>query len=151
MGLRWQTASFDELDNHALYAALRLRQEVFAVEQASIYVDPDNLDQQAVHMLAWDGDQLVGYQRFLPPGLQEVESTIGRVIVAESARGTGLGKELVRRGIEHNIAAWPDADIRIHAQAHLDGFYGAFGFVAQGEVYDLDGIPHVEMVYPRPS
>ncbi len=146
MNFRWQTATFTDLDNRELYALLRLRQVVFAVEQTSIYVDPDNLDQAAMHMLVWGGKELLAYQRCLPPGLQETESTLGRIVVAAEARGTGLGKALVQRGIEHNLQRWPGVNIRIHAQAHLDRFYGELGFVTEGEVYDLDGIPHLEMV-----
>jgi len=147
MTRRWQTAAFDELANRELYAALKLRQEVFAVEQQSLYLDLDDLDQGAVHMLVWEGDALLAYQRCLPPGLQEVESTLGRIVVAPAARGTGLGRELVRRGIAHNLARWPDSNIRIHAQAYLDRYYAALGFVAEGEVYDLDTIPHLDMLY----
>ncbi|TGD72610.1 GNAT family N-acetyltransferase [Mangrovimicrobium sediminis] len=149
MSVRWITANFEELDNRALYAALRLRQVVFAVEQTSIYLDLDDLDQAAVHMLVLDGEQLLAYQRCLPPGLQEVESTLGRIVVDQAARGTGLGTELVERGIAHNLATWPESNIRIHAQAHLERFYGGLGFVTEGEPYDLDGIPHLEMVYFR--
>ncbi|MFV8818758.1 GNAT family N-acetyltransferase [Haliea sp. E17] len=146
MKQRWQTATFTDLDNRELYAALRLRQAVFAVEQTSIYLDLDDLDQAAIHMLVWDGGTLLAYQRCLPPGLQEIESTLGRIVVGPQARGTGLGKLLVRRGIAHNLALWPQSNIRIHAQAHLEAFYGGLGFVTEGEVYDLDGIPHLEMV-----
>lgn len=146
MSGQWQTASFKELDNFQLYAALKLRQEVFAVEQTSIYVDADGLDLDAVHMLCWQQNALLAYQRCLPPGLQETESTLGRIVVTPSARGTGLGRELVRRGIEHNLRRWPQTAIRIHAQAHLEDYYCKLGFVSQGDVYDLDGIAHIEMV-----
>ncbi len=146
MKLRWQTATFNDLGNRDLIAALRLRQEVFAVEQQSIYVDPDDYDLAAIHMLVWDGPTLAAYQRCLPPGLQEIESTLGRIVVTGQARGSGLGRTLVQRGIDHNLAQWPDSGIRIHAQAHLEAFYGSQGFVTEGDVYDLDGIPHLEMV-----
>lgn len=147
MQQRWQLATFDELDKRELYAALRLRQQVFAVEQASIYLDIDDLDQGAVHTLLWEGNALLAYQRCLPPGLQQPESSIGRIVVAPEARGANLGRELVRRGIAHNLEHWPDSDIRIHAQAHLERFYNELGFVTEGEPYELDGIPHLEMVY----
>jgi ElaA protein len=149
--LHWQTTDFDSLDKRQLYAILRLRQEVFAVEQASIYVDTDGLDLDAIHMAAWDGDQLLAYQRCLPPGLQEVESTLGRIVVAPAARGRDLGRELVRRGIAHNLARWPGVNIRIHAQAYLEQFYAELGFETEGEVYDLDSIPHLDMVFTAPT
>jgi len=148
---RWQTASFDQLSNRELYAILKLRQEVFAVEQTSIYVDPDGLDPGAIHMSLWEGDRLLAYQRCLPPGLQETESTLGRIVVARSERGRDLGRELVRRGIAHNLDRWPGVDIRIHAQAYLEKFYSELGFITEGDVYDLDTIPHLEMVFKAPA
>ena len=151
MSSNWQTTEFEGLSNRQLYQVLQLRQEVFAVEQDSIYVDPDGLDLDAVHMMYWEGEKLLAYQRCLPPGLQEAESTLGRIVVAEDARGRNLGRELVRRGIEHNLQRWPDADIRIHAQAYLETFYAELGFVTEGDIYDLDGIPHLEMVLARPG
>lgn len=147
MGYRWQTAAFTELNNRELYAALRLRQQVFVVEQSSLYVDLDDFDQEAVHMLVWEGESLLAYQRCLPPGLQEVESTLGRIVVTPAARGTHLGRELVRRGINHNLRRWPNANIRIHAQARLERYYRDLGFLPEGEVYDLDSIPHLDMLY----
>ena len=147
MTRRWQTATFDQLGNRELYAILKLRQEVFAVEQTTIYVDPDGLDIEAIHISLWEGDHLLAYQRCLPPGLQERESTLGRIVVAEAARGQDLGRELVRRGIAHNLERWPGVDIRIHAQAYLETFYNALGFVTEGDVYDLDTIPHLDMVF----
>ena len=93
--------------------------------------------------LAYDDTE---FFKTLPPGLQETESTLGRIVVAPAARGRNLGRELVRRGIAHNFERWPHADIRIHAQAHLEAYYCGLGFATQGEVYDLDGIPHLEML-----
>ena len=151
MEMCWQVTGFDGLSNRELYEILRLRQEVFAVEQTSIYLDPDGLDIQAMHMAAWEGENLVAYQRCLPPGLQEQESTLGRIVVAPGARGRDLGRDLVRRGIEHNLKRWPDVNIRIHAQAYLERFYNELGFVTEGDLYDLDGIPHLEMVFKAPA
>ena len=149
--MRWQTTAFEGLDIRELYEILRLRQEVFAVEQTSIYLDPDGLDLQAVHMSAWEGSTLLAYQRCLPPGLQERESTLGRIVVAPSARGRELGRDLVRRGIAHNLERWPNTNIRIHAQAYLERFYNDLGFANDGGVYDLDGIPHLEMLFTAPA
>ena len=146
MTLRWQTASFDELSKLELYEILKLRQEVFAVEQTSIYLDVDGLDQQSIHIACWEDQHLMAYQRCLPPGLQEKESTLGRIVVAPAARGRSLGRELVERGIAHNLQRWPGTNIRIHAQAHLEKFYSELGFVTDSDVYQLDGIPHLEMV-----
>ena len=151
MSLYWQNASFEELSNAQLYEAMKLRQEVFAVEQDCVYQDADGLDPQAIHIAGWDGNTLLAYQRCLPPGLQEQESTLGRIVVDPAARGRDLGRELVRRGIAHNLARWPAVDIRIHAQAHLEKFYNELGFATDSAPYQLDGIPHLEMVLKRPD
>lgn len=149
MAYQWKTTEFSRLGTVDLYAALRLRQEVFVVEQDCSYLDLDNLDQQAVHMLCWQDGNLLAYQRCLAPGTNFPESAIGRIVVSTRARGRQLGRDLVKRGISHNLRRWPDHDIRINAQAHLDAFYSELGFVATGEVFDEDGIPHIQMVYAR--
>lgn len=151
MTQQWQAATFGQLSNRELYEILKLRQEVFAVEQNSIYVDPDGLDLEAIHISLWQDGRLLAYQRCLPPGLQETESTLGRIVVAKEARGRDLGKRLVRRGIEHNMEQWPGVDIRIHAQAYLEQFYAGLGFETEGGIYDLDTIPHLDMVFTAPA
>lgn len=143
----WQTCDFSGLDTCRLYAALRLRQEVFAVEQNCAYLDLDNLDQDAIHMLCWQEDKLVAYQRCLAPATHYRESALGRIVVSAHARGRQLGRELVRRGISHNLGRWPGQGIRINAQAYLEDFYTDLGFVAAGAVSSEDGIPHLQMVY----
>jgi len=149
MNYQWQTSDFAGISTHELYAALRLRQQVFCVEQDCAYLDLDNLDQEAVHMLCWQGDQLLAYQRCLAPGTSCRESALGRIVVSGMARGRNLGRELVQRGIRHNIDRWPSQDIRINAQAYLQDFYQQLGFLAEGDIYDEDGIPHIQMVYRR--
>lgn len=149
MGHQWQTSDFAGFTTGELYAALRLRQQIFVVEQDCIYLDLDNLDQGAVHILCWQGDQLLAYQRCLAPGINFQESALGRIVVSPRARGQQLGKELVQRGIRHNLERWPSHNIRIHAQDYLRGFYNEQGFVAEGDVFDEDGIAHIQMVYTR--
>ena len=143
----WQVLSFTEFTLEQLYAVLRLRQEVFAVEQQSIYLDLDNRDQQALHMLCTLDDQVLAYQRMLPPGLSFPDSSMGRIVVSPTARGLQLGKQLTQRGIDFNRETWPASDIRINAQLYLKVFYEELGFVVQGEEYDEDGIPHIQMLY----
>jgi ElaA protein len=150
MDLTWQTVAFDELDRDQLYAVMRLRQQVFVVEQESIYLDLDGRDQGAAHMLVLQGNELVAYQRCLPPGLSYPESALGRIVVAPRARGRDLGRELVRRGIAYNLEQWPQNDICINAQSYLERFYTALGFSAEGEEYMEDGIPHIRMRFKAP-
>lgn len=148
MDYHWQISEFPELNAAQLYAALRLREQVFILEQACLYPDLDNRDQSAVHLLGWRDGEVVAYLRCLAPGSQHSESVLGRVVVCPLQRHARLGSELVRRGIDHNLSRWPAYNIRIHAQAHLQGFYTELGFVAEGELFDEDGIPHIQMVYP---
>ena len=147
MGHKWQTDTFASLSNETLYAILRLRQEVFAIEQQSIYLDLDNRDQHALHMQCYERDRLIAYQRLLPPGLPYTESSMGRIVVSPQARGRDLGRELVREGLAYNLAHWPDHDVRINAQSYLQRFYRDLGFVVVSDEYDEDGIPHVQMLY----
>ncbi len=147
MTLEWQVLSFSELTGERMYAVLRLRQQVFVVEQNCAYLDLDNLDQQATHMLCLRDGGLLAYQRCLAPGLSYPESSLGRIVVCPAMRGQELGKELVRRGIEHNLLRWPGSGIRINAQAHLQNFYAALGFVAEGNEYLEDNILHRQMRY----
>ncbi len=145
---RWITFSFAELTTQQLYEVMRLRQQVFVVEQECAYLDLDNLDPQATHMLYRQEEQLSAYQRCLPPGLSYPESSIGRIVVNPAARGQQLGRALVQRGIDFNLETWPQHDIVIHAQAHLQPFYGSMGFVGEGDEHLEDGILHRHMRYP---
>lgn len=149
MNYQWQTARFNQLSQTQVYAALQLRQQVFVVEQASLYLDLDDRDQQAVHVLCWQNDKLLAYQRCLAPGVSFPESSLGRIVVAAPARGHQLGKDLVNRGINHNLQQWPEHGIRINAQAYLQDFYTRLGFVVDGSEYSEDGIPHIQMLYCR--
>lgn len=141
--MNWHARAFDELTVHELYAILALRGRVFVVEQNCAYLDADGADQVSRHVWAADeAGAILAYARIVPAGTKFPEVSIGRVITAPEARGTGLGKELMRRG----IAAAGAGPIRIGAQAHLEKFYGELGFVRASEPYDEDGIPHIEML-----
>jgi ElaA protein len=144
----WSIQAFTALDTDTLYEILALRQAIFVVEQNCPYQDLDGLDRAAFHMQCREGDTLLAYQRCLPPGVSYAESSLGRIVVAAAARGRQLGRELVQRGIAFNRGQWPDAAIRIGAQAHLAAFYGSLGFEVQGQEYIEDGIPHIHMLLP---
>jgi len=139
--LRWHDRTFGELTTHELYAITQLRERVFVVEQNCVYLDADGLDLLSRHVWADEAGALRAYLRIVPAGMKFPELSIGRVIIAPEARGTGLGKELMKRGIE----AAGGAPIRLGAQAHLEKFYGDLGFVRASEPYDEDGIMHIEM------
>jgi len=144
-GCTWHCLPFDALRLPQLYALLRLRQEVFAVEQTSIYLDADGKDQQALHLFALQDDDIIACCRILAPGVKYVEPSIGRVCTAASHRGRGLGLALMHRAIACCDQHYPGQGIRISAQLYLKDFYAALGFALTSPVYDEDGIPHIEM------
>src|SRR5688572_6069393 len=137
--LRWIDRAFGELSAIDLYTIVALRERVFIVEQKCPYLDADGYDPQARHVWAEAPDHTIhAYLRILPAGLKYPEVSIGRVIVAQAARGTGLGKTLM----QHGIALAGAVPIKIGAQAYLEKFYTELGFVRTSDVYDDDGIPH---------
>ena len=142
----WRWARFGELGVDNLYDALQLRCRVFVLEQGP-YLDPDGLDRQAWHLLGRDAQgALIAYLRLVDPGARYDEPSIGRVITAPQARGSGLGRALMAEGVAGCEHHWPGRAIRISAQAHLERFYGALGFVRVGDDYLEDHIPHLEML-----
>jgi ElaA protein len=140
--LIWHERPFVELSSAELYAIVELRERVFVVEQNCVYLDADGFDVDARHIWAARDRELHAYLRVLPAGSKYAEASIGRVIVAPVARGTGLGRELMRRGI---LAAGA-GPIRIGAQAYLERFYRELGFEAASPIYVEDGIDHLEMI-----
>ncbi len=144
--VHWQCLPFDALSTQQLYALLRLRSEVFVVEQACIFQDLDGLDQQAMHLLGLQGAELLASARYFPKGVTFAEASIGRVVVSPGARGSGLGHQLMVQALACLQAEWGAQSIRIGAQAHLRDFYASHGFEDVGRPYIEDGIPHLEML-----
>jgi ElaA protein len=144
----WRWKTFQELTLDELYRLLALRQEVFVVEQQSIYQDVDGYDRGAHHLLGTASPEdatLIAGLRVLPPGLKYPEASLGRVVTAPGARRQGHGRALVEQGLAFIAAHYPGAPIRIAAQHYLRRFYEGFGFHAHGEPYDEDGILHIDM------
>ena len=147
--LAWTWTSFEALSGRDVYDLLALRSRIFVVEQACLFLDADDCDQSAWHLLGRDDDGvLVAYLRGIAEGVKYAEPSIGRVVVAEPARGHGLGRVLMEEGIERGRALWPGADIVIGAQQRLAAFYGSLGFVGEGDPYIEDGIDHIRMRLP---
>jgi len=146
--LTWRWCRFGELSVFELDAIYRARQLVFVVEQACVYLDADGVDEVSWHLAAWSPEHKLplAYARVVHPGQKYAEPSIGRVITTAPARGTGLGRELVRHVVAHCIATFPGQGIRIAAQTRLERFYAEVGFVAVGAPYIEDGIPHTEML-----
>ena len=147
--MNWRYGRFAALGVDDLYDALALRSQVFVVEQNCVFLDADGADRASGHLLGRDeAGVLHAYLRVVDPGVKFVDPSIGRVITAEAARGTGLGHQLVAEGVARCTAAWPGLPIRIGAQSRLESFYACHGFVREGDDYIEDGIPHCEMVRP---
>lgn len=144
--MEWILKKFEELSVYELYAILRLRNEVFAVEQQCVYPDTDNKDQESWHLMGLEGSSLLAYSRILPPGLSYEQASIGRVVNSPSARGKGLGKELMRQSIDHLYHLFGKQPVKIGAQLYLLGFYQSLGFISSGDIYLEDGIEHIEML-----
>jgi len=146
LGLRWRWTPFAGLTPAEVYELLRLRQDVFILEQRCFYRDADDLDLEAWHGLgtAPSGD-LAAYARILPPTPTRGEPSIGRVLVAAPWRAQGVGRALMQSALEVARAQFPHRAVRVSAQAHLERFYASLGFVRVSAIYDDAGIPHCDM------
>lgn len=140
--LNYVLKDFTELDTATLYDILRLRAEIFIVEQNCVYQDVDDKDQAAQHLLMFQNKLLIGYCRLIPPGLTFAEDCISRVCVAETQRRKGLAFQLMKEAIQKLVGL----PIRISAQKYLIDFYKSLDFTIVSEPYLEDGIPHVEML-----
>jgi ElaA protein len=141
--------SFSDLSVDELYDLLKLRQEVFVVEQDCVYQDLDDLDRGAMHFLCLDekSQVLMGYARLIAPDVLYPEMpAIGRVVVNPEFRKKGLGKQLMRSVIAYSRKKYGELTIRISAQRYLESFYTDLGFQDTGEHYLEDGIPHMAML-----
>lgn len=145
----WRLMTFEDLRVGELYEVLRLRSEVFVVEQQCVFQDIDGDDREAHHLLGVQGGELKAYARCFGPGVKSTEASIGRVVTHPTARGNGLGHALMGQAVAAVSQVWGPQAIRVGAQAHLAAFYAKHGFVDQGKPYIEDDIPHLEMIRPE--
>jgi ElaA protein len=143
---QYMVKHFDNLAPAELYAIMRLRNEVFVMEQQCVYQDADNKDPYCFHVMSFRSGELAGYCRIVPAGLSFNELSIGRVVTSPRTRGTGEGKKVMTIAIENCRKLFGNVPIRIGAQLYAKEFYGRLGFRESGAVYDEDGIPHIEMI-----
>ncbi|WP_428312156.1 GNAT family N-acetyltransferase [Hydrocarboniphaga sp.] len=150
---RWHR--WHELSADTLYAFLKLRSDIFVVEQNCVFPEMDGIDPQCEHLTALDDrGQLMAYLRLVPPGVKRPHSespaasgpAIGRVVVAMPARGTGLGRRIMLQALQHCAQRYPQQPVSLSGQQHLEAFYASLGFVTQCQAYLEDGIWHVDMV-----
>ncbi|WP_232324709.1 GNAT family N-acetyltransferase [Pedobacter cryoconitis] len=139
---------FDSLTVKELYAILKLRSEIFVVEQNCVFLDTDGKDLSCQHLMLYQNKELMAYARIVPAALSFTEPSIGRIVSSHAARGKGFGKELVSLAISNCLRLYGNKPIKIGAQLYLKSFYESFGFVMQGEEYLEDDILHIEMIRP---
>lgn len=149
MDIIWKIKEFEELSNFELYQILQLRINVFMLEQECLYPECDNKDLKGKHLMGYLNNQLVAYAGLLPPGVSYPDASIGRVVVHPQCRHLKLGNALMSKAIAQVREDFPNEDIRISAQAHLQGFYERVGFERVSEEYLEDNIPHVEMLFEK--
>ena len=138
---------FDELTTTELYEIGKVRQEVFVVEQNCPYLDFDEKDFDSLHVYLKneDTDKIICYARVLAPGLSYDTASIGRVMVLSNYRKYGYARKLVLQCIDCVKNSMGKNEITIGAQFYLKDFYSSVGFTAVSDVYDEDGIPHIDM------
>ena len=145
MDIAFKISDFNNLSALNLYQILRLRSEVFVVEQNCVYQDIDNKDQKAMHVLGFFDGELVAYCRLFNDGNYFENASIGRVIVAQKFRDRKWGNNLMVTAIEAIKKHFNETKITISAQLYLQKFYESHGFVQTSEVYLEDDIEHIEM------
>ncbi|WP_300463812.1 GNAT family N-acetyltransferase [Desulfobacula sp.] len=150
MQIQWISKPFSRLGVGELYEVLKLRVDVFVVEQNCPYPELDGKDShpQTLHFMGWnkaDGT-LAAYLRILPPGLKFKQVTIGRFVVAKAFRRQRIGNSMLERALDRIKDAWPSETVKISAQVYLKNFYESHGFEAISERYVEDGIPHIDMI-----
>ena len=145
--ITWQLRPFIELTTIQLYQLLKLRVDVFVVEQQCPYPELDDKDHQkgVYHLLGYDCDQLVACTRLLPKGVSYPSVSMGRVAISADHRGGGIGHQLLGESLKSCQSLWPDEFIEIGAQEYLEAFYTQHGFVKTSDTYLEDDIPHIDM------
>ncbi len=145
--INWVTKKFEDLSANELYEILRLRSEVFVVEQNCVFLDMDNNDQKAYHTMGWLDNVLVATTRLFYAGqMYEGYQSIGRVVGSPKHRGLGIGKDLMQYSISECERLFGKGPIKIGAQLYLKKFYNEQGFEQAGEMYYEDEIEHIPMI-----
>ena len=144
--MRLEVKAWDQLSRKEINDIFSLRSEVFVIEQECIYQDVDGKDEKADHVLLIINNELVGYTRVFNENIYFKEASFGRAVVKKNHRGEGYGHLLVEKSLEY-LKTNKQSPIKISAQSHLKEFYSSHGFVAKGEEYMEDGIPHTAMYY----
>lgn len=144
--ISWHCKQFDNLTPAEVYDILQLRSAVFVVEQQCIFLDTDGVDKQAYHLFCYKQNELAACCRLMDKDIAFKDRvSIGRVANAASVRGSGIGKEMMRKAIEKCRELFSDTPIKIGAQRYLERWYSSLGFISCEDFYLEDGIEHVHM------
>ena len=141
----WYIKKFEQLSLDELYDILKMRSEIFVVEQECVYLDVDGKDKDVFHLFLKENNKILAYCRILPREIAYEEASIGRVIVNKNFRKEKLGEILMIKAISYLKDVLKEKEIKIQAQAYLRSFYKKFGFQEISEEYLEDGIPHIDM------
>ncbi len=141
----WYIKKFEQLSLDELYDILKMRSEIFVVEQECVYLDVDGKDKDVFHLFLKENNKILAYCRILPRGIAYEEASIGRVLVNRNFRKEKLGETLMTKAISYLKDVLKEKEIKIQAQAYLRSFYKKFGFQEISEEYLEDGIPHIDM------
>ncbi|MEJ6783011.1 GNAT family N-acetyltransferase [Aminobacter sp. Piv2-1] len=140
--------SLDELSPRDLYAMLKMRIDVFVVEQKCAFPELDGKDPEALHLRLLAGKELLASTRIIAPEGKDDPAYIGRVVVSPDHRGKRLGDKVMAESIATCERLFPGRPIALSAQSHLEKFYASFGFETVSEEYLEDDIPHIDMLRP---
>jgi ElaA protein len=145
MGIQWKIKTFENLSANELYDIMRLRSEIFVVEQNCVYLDLDGKDKVALHLFGEFEGKIVAYSRLFEAGISFDNASIGRVVVGADYRDKKWGHDLMREAMAGIKSHFGESKITIGAQLYLQKFYESHGFVQTSEMYLEDDIPHIEM------
>lgn len=145
--MKYNIKAFNELTTDEIYEIMRVRNEVFVVEQNCVYQDCDGKDKKSYHLYYMNNNRIIAYVRILEKGISYEEVSIGRVLVSNEYRGRGLARKCMQKAIDFVGNNLNEYVIRISAQEYLKEFYRSLGFKAVSNVYLEDDIPHIEMLY----
>jgi ElaA protein len=145
MALEWKIKPFEALTVYELYDLLKLRSEIFVMEQNCVYLDLDGKDKVALHLMGEYEGKIVAHARLFEPGISFDNASIGRVVVDANYRDKKWGHDLMREAIAGVLLHFGESQITIGAQLYLKKFYESHGFVQTSEMYLEDDIEHIEM------
>lgn len=147
--MNWELKKFEELKVEEIYKILKIRNEVFIVEQQCAYQDCDGKDENSYHLYLEDNGEIIAYLRILKKGVSYDELSIGRVLVHKNYRGKGISREMMLKAIKFIELNLNEKEIKIQAQSYLVNFYGSLGFKETSSEYLEDNIPHIDMLYKK--